>query len=211
MRIVPGEVPGCAASAKKIRFAGGRLRSAPSDWEAEGAEQPPSEVVQPFAIDSIELTNELARATEGEPGAPRTNVTPEQAEKLCAIYGGRLPSAGEWLIAAAGLAEPRRFPWGATGLVCRRAAFGLVDGPCGEGATSAELAGARPDGATPQGVLDLAGNVAEWTREPGGGYRARGGSFRSRVAGELKSWASEPMPAERRSPHIGFRCAYDAE
>jgi formylglycine-generating enzyme required for sulfatase activity len=66
----------------------------------------------------------------------------------------------------------------------------------------------RPDGATPDGVLDLAGNVAEWTVEPGGAQVARGGSFRSRVAGELKSWAVE----ERSGPsdHVGFRCVYDS-
>jgi formylglycine-generating enzyme required for sulfatase activity len=137
-----------------------------------------------------------------------TGVTPEEAEQLCLLSGGRLPTADEWVMAASGT-EPRRFPWGQTGLVCRRASFGLVDGPCSEGATGPELSGARPDGKTPEGVLDLAGNVAEWTREADGSYRARGGSFRSREAGELKSWAVEPMPAERRARHIGFRCAYE--
>jgi formylglycine-generating enzyme required for sulfatase activity len=96
-------------------------------------------------------------------------------------------------------------------LVCRRAAFGLLQGPCAsqsesKAGTSAELVGSRPDGASPEGVLDLAGNVAEWTREGGGGYSARGGSFRSTSAAELKSWAS--LGARDKALHIGFRCAY---
>jgi formylglycine-generating enzyme required for sulfatase activity len=54
----------------------------------------------------------------------------------------------------------------------------------------------------------LAGNVAEWTRDPRGGYRARGGSFRSRVAAELVTAAVESPPA--RAAHVGFRCVYEA-
>ena len=69
------------------------------------------------------------------------------------------------------------------------------------------MAGARPDGATPEGVLDLSGNVAEWTTERDPSPLARGGSFRSVAATDLKSWASEA--AAPRARHVGFRCAYD--
>jgi formylglycine-generating enzyme required for sulfatase activity len=150
----------------------------------------------------------VCRALESrEPGVPVTRVSAEDAQRFCEFERGRLPTADEWLFAATGR-ELRRFPWGSTGLVCRRATFGLADGPCGEGAEGPELAGARPDGATPRGVLDLAGNVAEWAREPDGSFRARGGSYRSRVAADLKSWAAEPAPAERAAGHVGFRCVY---
>ena len=115
------------------------------------------------------------------------------------------PQTPRWVFAAAG-SDARRFPWGPTGLVCRRAAFGLTAGPCGRGAASPEVAGLRPDGATPDGLLDMAGNVAEWTVEPDGTHAARGGSYRSRVAAELKSWSREPAVAP--APHIGFRCVY---
>ena len=70
----------------------------------------------------------------------------------------------------------------------------------------AELAGSRPDGASPEGVQDLAGNVAEWTREADGSFTARGGSFRSTSAAELKSWAA--LSDHQKALHIGFRCAY---
>jgi hypothetical protein len=53
----------------------------------------------------------------------------------------------------------------------------------------------------------MLGNVAEWTREPDGHHVARGGSYRSRVAAELKTWAAEAT--EAAAPHIGLRCAYD--
>ncbi len=213
-----GPVPGCAAEIRRSRIAGGKLTAVAADWEHHADKPPEPEAVKSFEIDRFEVTHErwlLCMATRtcrpigtAEPGLPVTNVTPEEAEQFCMLGGGRLPTAHEWMLAASG-AEGRRFPWGYTGLVCRRAAFGMVEGPCTRGATGPDLAGARPDGVTPDGVHDLAGNVAEWTREPGGGHAARGGSYRSRKAAELKSWAVERMPEERRAPHIGFRCAYD--
>ena len=142
---------------------------------------------------------------ELEPGLPVTGVAPEDAQRFCEFEGGRLPSSAEWRFAASGK-EGRRFPWGFTGLVCRRASFGLIDGPCSSEGSGPDLVGARPDGATPEGILDLAGNVAEWTRDPDGRYRARGGSFRSRVAAELVTAAVEnPSP---HAAYVGFRCAY---
>ncbi len=90
-------------------------------------------------------------------------------------------------------------------MACRRAAFGLERGPCAENG-GAELSGSRPDGASPDGLLDLTGNVAEWTREASGEWSARGGSFRSASAAELKSWATGA--AHEKALYIGFRCAY---
>ncbi|HTM45578.1 MAG TPA: SUMF1/EgtB/PvdO family nonheme iron enzyme [Polyangiaceae bacterium] len=211
----------CAAVAQRINIAGGTITLAPADWETEGLFAPRTITVHAFTIDNIEYTwgrysdciaahqcdpNILAfPAAPPEAGTPITNIAPQKAAALCGAAGGRLPSGDEWIFAAAGT-EGRRFPWGSTGLVCRRAAFGLAHGPCAHGANSPELAGSRPDGATPEGTLDLAGNVAEWTVEPQG-HLARGGSFLSTVAGQLKTWASEA--ANGPSSHIGFRCVYD--
>ena len=132
-------------------------------------------------------------------------VTPDEAEAFCAYAGGRLPTGAEWTLAATG-AEARRFPWGFTGLVCRRAAFGIATGPCAEGGDSPELAGSRPDGSTPDGIADLAGNVAEWTRERDGSVRARGGSFRVRTAAELKGWSA--VGRSGAADDVGFRCVF---
>lgn len=210
---------GCVAILEPARFAGGKLRLAPNDWESEGVITPRILQVGGFKLDRTEVTNDawrrcqaagsceplLAKDPPVEPGVPVTGVTFAQAESFCAFVGGRLPTYDELVYAAAGT-EMRRFPWGPHGLVCRRAAFGLEQGPCGEGAKGPELAGSRPDGATPQGVLDLAGNVAEWCRAPDGSARLFGGSYRAKAASQLKSWSSEPP---RVDSDVGFRCAYD--
>jgi formylglycine-generating enzyme required for sulfatase activity len=199
-----------------IDLPGGTFEIAPSDWETSGAMRARQQRIAPFAIDSIEVTlerwQECAEAGAcrplpvEEPGLPVRGISPADAQKYCRLLGGRLPTSDEWMWAAAGHAS-RRFPWGQTGLVCRRAVFGLVDGPCGRGATGPDGAGMRPDGATPEGILDLSGNVAEWTVDPDGRYVARGGSYRSKVAADLRSWAAES--ADQAAGHIGFRCAYD--
>jgi formylglycine-generating enzyme required for sulfatase activity len=207
---------GCVATPERRRLEGGRLELGPNDWEAADLE-PILVTLEAFEMDAVEVTEEQyescvdARACTArngvepsEPGLPATRLSPEQAEAFCTWKQGRLPSQLEWLWAAAGSAA-RRYPWGQTGLVCRRAAYGLVEGPCAEGSRTPELAGSRPPGASPEGLLDLTGNVAEWVRAQRG-YAAMGGSFRSRVAGQLKSWAAEP--ASRPRDDIGFRCAY---
>lgn len=206
---------GCVVAATRVRIPAGTLTLSPSDWEAEGVVAPRTLTLPDFELDTAEVTHLrwAACATSGacralattEPGLPVTHVSADEAEKFCRTLDGHLPTADEHLFAAAGSAG-RRFPWGQSGLVCRRVSFGLVEGPCASGASGPELAGARPDGRTPEGVFDLAGNVAEWTREPDGSVRARGGSFHSRVAGELKSWSEEQLPGP--ATHVGFRCAY---
>ena len=206
---------GCAADERRLKYVGGTLSIAADDWQTEGVVQPRTALIAPFALDANEVTVErwehcvragACRAVgDAEPGLPVTSVDPKEAERFCRLDNGRLPSGDEWLFAAMGV-EGRRFPWGATGLVCRRVAFGLVEGPCASGG-GVELAGTRPDGVTPDGAFDLVGNVAEWTTERDGTHVARGGSYKSMAAVDLKSWSAEAAPKAAR--HIGFRCAYD--
>lgn len=213
---ISSDEAGCVVAPRKVAYRGGRVSLGAEDWEAEGVVAPRKAVVAAFGLDATEVTlerwNHCTRAggcrvlDELEPGAPVRSVDPKEAEAFCRFEGGRLPTSDEWLFAAMG-AEGRRFPWGSTGLVCRRAAYGIVEGPCAKGADGPELAGSRLDGATPEGVLDLAGNVAEWTSEGSGRYVARGGSYKSRTALELKSWSVEVLPPKART--VGFRCAYD--
>ena len=209
-------VTGCALDNHVVDFPPGTLTIAPLDWESEGRVEPRQVTVKAFSLDALEVTVARwqrcaqAKSCQRLPGSPApglsvSGVTPQMAERFCLFVGGRLPTSNEWLYAAAG-PQVRRYPWGDTGLVCRRAAFGLLRGPCATGAVGPTLAGSRPAGKTPEGLYDMAGNVAEWTRE-GTGFVARGGSFRSTVAHELKTWASENT--QEASLHIGFRCAYD--
>jgi formylglycine-generating enzyme required for sulfatase activity len=195
----------CVARAFTVRISGGDLVLGAADWDGqEETERFPPTRVAPFRLDVSEVTRQRFGSMGGEPGLPMTSVSPAEAEAFCQGQGGRLPRAEELVFAAAG-AEARRYAWGPSGLVCRRAAFGLVSGPCATGA-GPELSGSRPDGASPDGVLDLAGNVAEWAREGSGEYAARGGSYQSRSAAELKSWAV--LPDREKALYIGFRCAY---
>ncbi len=211
-----GTLAGCTASPARVQVAGGTLELGATDWEGGRHDPPGAASVPPFRIDTHEVTYARWRACArggvcralgaAEPGLPVTQVSAEEAGAFCRFVSGRLPHRDEWLFAA-GVGRGFRYPWGPTGLVCRRAAFGLVEGPCAVGARGPELAGARPDGATPEGVEDLAGNVAEWTVEPDGTVSARGGSFASRFAAELKAWAS--TPAAGADARVGFRCVYD--
>jgi formylglycine-generating enzyme required for sulfatase activity len=205
----------------------------PSDWEAEGRVAPRTAKVEAFAIDRLEVTVGRACASpvftgapfcgRGDPARAAFGVTLFEARQYCRLRGGRLPTDDEWL-AAAGGDRPRRYPWGDTGAVCRRAAWGLDSGPCGERADGPDTAGAHADGATPLGIHDLAGNVAEWVEtgtcdEPGRCTAVvRGGSWRSALATELRTWLRREVSLAdaagsgggkaNGNPTIGFRCAY---
>lgn len=218
----------------------------PSDWEAEGRVAARTIVAGPFFLDRFEMT--VGRAfcprcpmprpdvfDRVDPGRAASDLSWDEAASICRSRGGRLPTEDEWIVAAAG-DKPRRYPWGDTGAVCRRAAWGLAAGPCGRGASAPDSVGAHPDGATPSGIFDLAGNVGEWVDvgvgvDAGGAAPAlanpapavdaslppcgdrcgvvRGGSFDTALATDLRTWRRSEVPKDARRPHIGFRCAYD--
>jgi formylglycine-generating enzyme required for sulfatase activity len=212
---------GCAGPSEPLRIAAGTLRLGPGDWEAQGVVERREAFVPAFSLDPLEVAEEryaacvAAGACEplplrGEPGVPVTGVTLEEAQRFCTWAGGALPTRDQLAFAGAGPAG-RRYPWGDTGAVCRRAAFGLRQGPCGWGATGPEITGSRPDGASPEGILDLAGNVAEWTSPPEPGASLAeviGGSWADDAAPALRTWSRRLVPVGSRAPDIGFRCAY---
>jgi sulfatase modifying factor 1 len=212
---------GCVAPPRTVAIAGGLLRVGPGDWEAQGVVAPYEAEVAPFRIDATEVTEQrwaacvaagtcAALPLSGEPGRAASGMTFDEAAAFCRWAGGALPASDQLAFAAAGT-HGRRYAWGDTGAVCRRAAWGLVGGPCGWGAEGPEIAGTHPDGASPEGVLDLAGNVAEWAAGAGGAAEVRGGSFADAAASALRSWQRRAAPRETRSNEIGLRCAYPAE
>jgi sulfatase modifying factor 1 len=141
----------------------------------------------------------------GEPGPrlPVTQVRHEQAESIARALGGRLPRSAEWEWMAAG-ADRRRYPWGEAEWDPSLANLlpAGADGPVAEGRF--------PAGATPEGMLDVAGNVWEWTatKAMGNGYVIRGGSYASQPAYARTTFLNA-APAALRSPGLGFRVVRD--
>jgi len=145
---------------------------------------------------------------------PVSCVTADQARAYCTWVGKRLVRNDEWSAAALG-ASSRTYPWGAEppaadrldacGAECAsNAATPMYDASDGY-ATTAPV-GSFPLGISPDGVLDLAGNVAEWvdgTPAP----LARGGSYADVATASVTSAnAGTNAPA---GPAVGFRCAAD--
>lgn len=94
-------------------------------------------------------------ANPGFENHPVTETTWAGALAYCQWRGARLPSEVEWEAAARGF-EARLFPWGDAMPTSELAVIGLPSG-------STVPVGSRPKGATPEGLLDMAGSMLEWT------------------------------------------------
>ncbi len=119
---------------------------------------------------------------------PITWITHRQAEQYCRFRDKALPTEAEWERAARGSREAMtHYPWGDDGPFSARSAPDCAKAnfaPCSDAPLPATNAGGevvRPDGASFFGVVDLAGNVREWTRDY---YRADAYGFRADLTGE---------------------------
>lgn len=144
----------------------------------------------------------------GRDGHPVDCVTAAQAASFCAWKGKRLPSSDELSWAARGAVADAKYPWGTTDPAPSDSPPRLCWAPVSPDHTC--TAGSFPEGASPQGVLDLAGNVWEWTAtdEGAGNRRVQGGGYWDQnpvMLFQADYW--EPMPADTAAPAYGFRCA----
>ncbi|MFU8802232.1 MAG: formylglycine-generating enzyme family protein [Bradymonadaceae bacterium] len=148
---------------------------------------------------------------EGERAA--VCVTRGEAEAFCGWSGGALPTGDQWEKAARGT-RGNLFPWGDV--------WGSDKGNWGEADITRTLAvgkldgfawtappGSFPDGKSPYGAYDMAGNVAEWVRgEDALVGHARGGSWISNPF-DLRTTGRLELKTDVRRTDVGFRCAYE--
>ncbi len=202
-----------------------------AEMVADGAAPPPMIDAETWARQgfSQDWATEVQRQVwvDGHPPAgredhPVTLVTWDQAAAYCAWRGAavgaprRLPTAWEFEKAARG-AEGMPYPWGATFDQAKLDA--RVGGP---GDTVA--VGSYPDGVSPYGVLDAAGNVFQWTATPWppptttptpgpvpavAAEMTVKGSAWDDFGGLGRGAAWHGRPRSIRHAIVGFRCAAD--
>jgi len=155
---------------------------------------------------------------EGWGNKPVTWVSIEDARAFAAWAGKRLPHEWEWQFAAQST-DSRLYPWGND---WNPAALPAAD----HGHTMRPPADvdAFPQGASPFGILDLAGNGSQWTdeyRDPhtraaivrgGASYQPRGSIWYFPQTYRLDEHQKYLLmaPGRDRAGTIGFRCVVDA-
>lgn len=215
---------------RAILIEGGTFTSGSDDWDAVVApgspyskrdEYPRPRTVRSFRMQEHEVTNQEYRRFDaghafpvGEERQPVVGVTWREAMAYAVSVGGSLPTEAQWEFAARG-SERREYPWGDSEPTCERVHYRSCDPR-----RPIEVL-ARAEGATPEGIHDLAGNVAEWVTpiwfNPGrtpvndDSRRLRGGSFLSPPFALRAADRVRYLRSGFESEDIGFRVVWPLE
>ncbi len=168
----PSDDGGKVASIKAEKAAREMLE-VPAGKFIYGGKEGQKVTLKSFTIDTYEVTNsqfkEFVKATKrkeprgwfiygykkAEADHPMTLVSFNDADDYCEWAGLRLPTEQEWERAARGT-DGRRYPWG-NEWASNKANTSL------SGIVGTSPVGSYPEGKSPVGALDMAGNLWEWT------------------------------------------------
>ncbi len=242
---LPSSIVNEKDGAQMVPIPAGEFTMGSKEWYPD--ERPPHKVyLEAFYIDKYEVSNAQYKKFVQETGhripfnrtnpkydmwqddgslpagiaqLPVTNVCWEDAAAYAKWAGKRLPTEAEWEKAARGT-DQRRYPWGNEPPDAKRANFGRQ----WEGHKTLKEVSALAAGASPYGVLQMAGNVAEWVadrydphyyktspqKNPQGGYSGayrviRGGSYMNPEFYLRCTDRDFDMPDDCNST-VGFRC-----
>ena len=168
--------------------------------------------------------NFLKDWADGKPPAgwenkPVTWVSLDDARAYAKWAGKRLPHEWEWQYAAQGV-DGRLYPWGNE---WKDSAVPAPD--TGRDLTSPADVTAHPEGTSPFGVMDMVGNVWQWTDEVvdahtraavlrgGSYYRPQNSIWYFPATYKLTEHGKYLLmaPSKDRAGTLGFRCVVDAE